>query len=175
MISELELDRAFADKVASSDEFFRWVIEKTKFKGLAGDAVLLKEEQIKTKPRKKPENWWRHWWCELEDGSQSETDIFLVIGFKNSANRIAIHIEDKPPHGKFTPNQYLNYKRRAKFMANNSKFMNYSEFTTVLLAPKSFFEKNAEEVAYFDSLISYESVSEFIPIFRKSLQESNIA
>lgn len=175
MISELELDRAFADEVVASNDFLKWVIEQTKFKGLVDQVILLNEEQAKEKPLKKPENWWRHWWCELEDGSQSETDIFLVLGFKNNSKRIALHIEDKPPHGKFTPNQYLNYAKRAEFMANKDKYMNYSEYTTVLLAPQSFIDSNSDTVVYFDSLISYESVSKFLPIFGKSVQESKNA
>jgi hypothetical protein len=50
-------------------------------------------------------------------------------------------------------------------MANKDNYMNYSEYTTVLLAPQSFIDGNSGTVVYFDSLISYEAVSEFIPIF----------
>lgn len=175
MISELELDRAFADEVVRSKEFFKWVVEQTKFQNIVDHLILLNEEQAKAKPRKKPENWWRHWWCEMEDGSQSETDIFLVLGCRDNSKRIAIHIEDKPPHGKFTPNQYINYARRAEFMLNSDKYMNYAAYTTVLLAPKSFIVENKEAAVYFESLISYESVSKYIPLFGKSIEESKNA
>jgi len=175
MISELELDRAFADKVASSTEFLRWVLKKTEFWDLADQLVLLDREQAEAKPAKKPENWWRHWWCRLDDGSESETDIFLVLQNAKSKQRIAVHIEDKPPHGKFTPGQYLNYRRRAEFMANKEQYMNYSEFTTVLLAPESFIEQNEENVKHFDSVLSYESVSTFIPLFADSIREAKQA
>ncbi|WP_449287798.1 hypothetical protein [Marinobacter salarius] len=172
MISELELDRAFADKVVASPDFLRWVLKKTEFCELAENLILLNREQAEAKPNKKPENWWRHWWCRLDDGSESETDIFFVLTMANSQERIAVHIEDKPPHGKFTPRQYLNYRKRAKFMANKAQYMNYSRFTTVLLAPKSFIDGHEDEVKHFDSVLTYESVSMFIPLFAKSIQEA---
>ena len=172
MISELELDRAFSEKLVSSLDFYRWVLDQTKFRGLSKIAVLLHKEQAEAKPRKKPENWWRHWWCKLEDGHDSETDIFAVFGFPETEIRFALHIEDKPPHGKFTPNQCLNYKKRAAFMSNKAKYMNYSDFTTILLAPNSFLESNSKVTHHFDCIISYELVAEFIPLFSKSLQEA---
>ena len=172
MVSELDLDRAFADEIASSTSFFKWVVQQTKYIEYSEEVILLNKEQADSKPRKKPENWWRHWWCKLEDGKDSETDIFVVLGFSNSDKRIALHIEDKPPHGKFTPNQYLNYEKRAKFMANKVQYMNYYDYTTVLLAPNSFLTKNSDKVKYFDSLISYEDVSKFIPLFVQSLNEA---
>jgi len=170
MISELDLDRAFADKIASSREFLNWVLEQTKFQCLGENLIVLDKEQAEAKPRKKPENWWRHWWCRLEDGTESETDIFIVLKVPSSDERISLHVEDKPPHGKFTPGQYLNYKRRAEFMANKDQYMNYKDFTTILLAPKSFFEENVDKVNHFDCLISYEAVSSFIPLFAHSIK-----
>lgn len=175
MISELELDRAFADKNSSSRDFLIWVLKKTKFHELADELILLDEEQAEAKPNKRPENWWRHWWCRLEDGSESETDIFVVMKVPSSEKRIALHVEDKPPHGKFTSGQYLNYKRRADFMANKEQYMNYSDYTTILLAPNSFYEENGDKVNHFDCLISYEAVSSFIPLFAQSIQEANEA
>ncbi len=87
MVSELELDRAFADKVAASPDFLRWVLRQTEFRELADDLILLHKAQAEAKPAKKPENWWRHWWCRLEDGSESETDIFLVLRMADSEER----------------------------------------------------------------------------------------
>jgi hypothetical protein len=121
---------------------------------------------------KKPENWWRHWWCQLEDGTQSETDIFVVFGFPGSTKRVALHIEDKPPHGKFTHNQYLNYRLRAESMAGKPQYMNYSDYTTILLAPQAFFEEHSDTVHHFNCRISYESVAQAIPEFRQSLAEA---
>jgi hypothetical protein len=169
MISELQLDRAFSDHLASSQEFREWVLNKTKFSPYAKLATLLDREQVAAKPRKKPENWWRHWWCELEDGKGSETDIFATFQLQGTDLRFALHIEDKPPHGQFTLNQYLNYKRRAACMARRAEYMDYSDFATVLLAPSGFIDAHISEVDYFDGTITYESVAAFIPLFGESL------
>ena len=169
MISELQLDRAFADHLASSEEFRGWVLAKTKFKRYADLARLLDREQITAKPRKKPENWWRHWWCKLEDGSESETDIFATFQLQGTDLRFALHIEDKPPHGQFTKDQYLNYKRRAACMARQPKYMDYSDFATLLLAPSSFISAHTSEVSHFDNTITYESIAAFIHLFGDSI------
>ena len=172
MISELELDRAFADEIENSIDFQQWILGKTKFSNESNGLRLLDKEQADLKPRKKPENWWRHWWCKIEDGSESETDIFLVFEKKESQQRIALHIEDKPPHGKFTPNQYLDYEKRAEFMKGKAEFMGYDDYATILVSPKVFIERNQEEVANFDSIVTYEEVSEYIALFGESIDES---
>ena len=175
MISELDLDRAFADKLSSSREFQLWLLNQTKFIDQTDIARLLDKEQAEANPNRNSENWWRHWWCRLEDGSESETDIFVVFELEGQDIRIALHIEDKPPHGKFTPNQYLNYKNRAEFMMGKEKFMGYSKYTTILLAPNSFIEENADKIHHFECTISYERVAELIPLFGRSIEDSKNA
>lgn len=170
MIAELQLDRAFVDKIETSKTFVTWLLKQTKFEMYANTAILLNKEQAELKPKKKPENWWRHWWCKLSDGSESETDIFLVFKVPDSNSRFALHIEDKPPHGKFTPKQYLNYKKRAEYMSEKDEYMNYSDYTTILLAPNSFLKANTEKTNYFDVIVSYESVAKFIPLFEDSIK-----
>ncbi len=56
-------------------------------------------------------------------------------------------------------------------MANKEKYMNYSKITTMLLAPESFIQENEDKVKHFDSVLSYESVSKFIPLFAESIRE----
>ena len=172
MIAELQLDRAFAEKLSSSREFQIWVLEQTKFKDQSRGACLLDKDQANAKPKKRPENWWRHWWCRLDDGSESETDIFAVFDLIAPDMRVALHIEDKPPHGKFTPNQFLNYQRRAAFMSGKDAYMNYSEYTTILLAPQSFIALNLDKVGNFDCKITYEDVARYIPLFGQSVDEA---
>ncbi|SKA28512.1 hypothetical protein [Novilysobacter spongiicola] len=171
MIKESELDRAFADAVATSADFRQWVLAQTPFRESARTAILLRNEQIHARPKVAPANWWRHWWCALDDSTESETDIFLVFELGQTQKRCALHIENKPPHGKFTPSQYLNYRRRAEFMASESKYLNYSEFVTVILAPEQFLKRYASQVCSFDLSLSYEAVSGFVPLFAESLRE----
>ena len=175
MISEGKLDRAFAEKIENDRDFSIWLLKQTKFSEYAENLILLNKEQARIKPKKKPENWWRHWWCELEDGTQSETDIFLVYEFPKTAKRIAIHIENKPPHGVFRKEQPENYKPRAVFMSGKIEYMNYDDFCTIILAPKDFLANNKDMINHFDETISYESFQNNIELFSKSLSESKNA
>ena len=168
MVSEFDLDKAFADKLVSSAEFCIWLLTQTKFRDHATQAVLLWEEQ-KLKQRK---FWWRHWWCKSEDGGESETDIFAVFEVPASSLRFALHVEDKPPHGEFTLNQPLQARARAEFMKKKSQFMNYSDFTTILLAPASFIAKHKSEAKHFELCITYEAVGPMIPLFAQALTEA---
>jgi len=106
------------------------------------------------------------------DGAGSETDIFAVFGFGGSARRIALHIEDKPLHGRFTMDQPKNYRRRGEFMKGKTQYMNYSDFETVLLAPDAFIADHHDVISHFDRRITYESVAAEIPIFGASLADA---
>lgn len=171
-MNELDLDRAFAEKVSNSRKFQEWLLGRTRFSAIAKKLTLLNKEQAEAKPQKKPENWWRHWWCRLDDGTESETDIFLVFESKGTGERVALHIEDKPPHGEFTPNQCENYDRRDRFMSNKRQFMNYGEFETILLAPKALATRNSGQIEHFGVFLSYEEVAEHIGLFSAALQEA---
>jgi hypothetical protein len=74
-----------------------------------------------------------------------------------------IHIENKPAHGKWEPNQAENYRRRA---TNRKMKLRYVDFQIVLIAPTSFIERWPREVQQFDIAISYEDISTFIPEFK---------
>ena len=168
---EEQLDRAFANRIASFAPFRTWVLAQTKFSSFAEEAQLLQEEQAQSRPRTKPENWWKHWWCRLDDGSESETDIFVVLSLSSKDKRIALHVENKPPHGRFTPDQAVNYPRRAEFMANKKRYLTYTEYACVLLAPQAFLDANLPAVRHFDSVLAYESIAVIIPEFAASLEE----
>jgi hypothetical protein len=77
--SEKELDLAFATAILNSKEFCDWLVRQTRFATFVEKAILLCEEQMATRPRVGPQFWYRHWWCKLPDGSESETDIMLIF------------------------------------------------------------------------------------------------
>jgi len=159
-LTEDQLCNAFASKMASSPEFCRWVILQTKFFERAGSTLLV-DEQAK-RPAK---HWWRHWWCQLPDGSQSETDIFMVFEDPRDGFRFALHIECKLLKGKFTPDQWLQYARRAEHMMGKSKYLSYRDYATILLAPMDFATAHPAEAGHFDSFLSFEIVDEWVPEF----------
>ncbi len=164
-IKEVELDHAFAEKLAESTEFQRWLLIGGRFARHAGRARLLSEAQAEA--RASANHWWKHWWCKLPDGSENETDIFLV--FEIEDGRFAIHIENKPPHGKLGLKQAVDYRRRAAFKANSKAWLDYSDFEVVLLAPSAFITRNAECVSQFDRPITYQDVAQHVPLFEASL------
>lgn len=170
-MNEYELDLAFATKLQSSTDFASWFLGRTKFARFSNQARLLVTEQQSARPKVAPDHWWRNWWCRLPDGSESETDIFAVFELTELGRRIALHIEDKPPGGRFTLDQGINYGRRAIFMANKERYLNYDDFETVLIAPESFL--TSEECDQFGKLVSYEDLAVHILKFKESLHEAS--
>ena len=165
MVKEVELDHAFAETLAASDEFQHWLLSNGRFARHTTAATLLVHEQ--TVARKSAKHWWKHWWCRLPDGSESETDIFLV--FESGTGRFALHIENKPPHGKLELRQATDYRRRAALKSNSLEWLNYSDFEVLLLAPAEFIKSHSECAAQFDRVITYEEVAEYVPLFLTAL------
>ncbi len=161
--SEGDLDQAFARAFEADGQMRAWLLGGGRFARLANEARLLIDEQIEARSTT-VNNWWRWWWCKLPDGSESETDLFFV--FQHQEMRFAIHIENKPRHGKISLKQASDYRRRAAFMSNDPRWLDYSDFETILLAPKSLIETNPEEASQFDRCVFYESVAPFVPLFR---------
>ena len=158
---EGELDLAFASKMEESPEFRSWILHHTKFRDFSSRARLLHEEQGSDRPI-----WWKHWWCRIPElGEERETDIFLVFEIEDSGKRFALHIENKKGNGKFLEGQPEGYEPRARFMMNDEKYLSYSEFETVLIAPLVFREKNEEKCNLFGAYIPYEEIAAFIPDF----------
>jgi hypothetical protein len=165
-LNEDALCRILAERMRESTQFRDWILSQTKFRGRA--ARLLHEEQVLSRPKVKPENWWRHWWRKIPDLSRErETDIFLV--FEDSANgdRFALHIENKQD-AKFTPGQAEDYEPRARWMMRTPRYLSYTDFQTVLIAPKKLREKDPR-ASLFHCFVSYEDISHHIPEFERTM------
>jgi len=164
-IQEVELDHAFAEHLEATPAFQTWLLSKTRFRRFAPEAILLAEEQAAAR---KAKHWWKHWWLRCADGTESETDIFAV--FENSTKaRFALHIENKPPHGKLLIKQAADYRKRAIQMAGKDKFLRYEDFATILLAPESFIRQHSECADQFDTHVTYEELADVIPLYADSL------
>lgn len=165
MIKEAELDNAFAEMLLLSHNFQHWVLSGGRFgKGAAQMRLLHREQQeARTAAR-----WWKHWWCRLPDGTEGETDILAIFEDANG-ERVALHIENKPSHGKLTHEQSIHYRRRAAYKAFTSDWLTYSDFECILLAPMRFLERNADQAALFDRTITYENVAIFVPLFAEAI------
>ncbi|MES2136885.1 MAG: hypothetical protein V4502_07490 [Pseudomonadota bacterium] len=165
MIKEVELDHAFAEALADDIDFQAWLLSNGRFARHAGRATLLINDQARA--RKSAKHWWKHWWCRLSDGSESETDVFLV--FEADDSRFALHIENKPAHGKLELQQARDYRRRAAFKSNSKDWLDYSDFEVLLLAPADFIRSHPDCVAQFDRVMTYEEVGRFVPLFQEAL------
>lgn len=161
MIKEAELDYAFADMLASSPQFQNWLLSSGRFAKSASELRLLATEQQEIR---RAALWWKHWWCRLPDGTEGETDIFAVFE-ADDGKRVALHIENKPPHGKLTYEQSVRYRRRAAYKAFDPSWLSYIDFECILLASEEFLDRHAECASLFDRCLSYEPVSRFVPLF----------
>ena len=149
--TEKQLDLAFQHAIENSQIFFGWVLDRTKFAGSSSKIALLRSNYV--------------WHKSNETGIESETDILLVCEEHTSGRRFALHFENKLANGHFTPNQPEQYAIRAKEWMHTPKYENYSDFETVLSAPKLFYERNSVGCQYFNRYISHEDIAEFIPEF----------
>lgn len=164
-ISEADLDHAFAETLLVSRDFQIWFLSQGRFARYSQTARLMNEEQAAARTAK---HWWKHWWTRMPDGSEGETDIFLVFETPD-AERFAVHIENKPPHGTLTLRQAVDYRKRAIVKAHTAKWLNYSDFEVVLLTPRAFADGNAEAARQYDRVIHYEDIAGFAPLFGTSL------
>lgn len=159
-MNEDDYCQIFADALASDPAFRQWVLTRTKFFDRR-EATLLVEEQS-VRPAK---HWWRHWWTQLPDGSQSETDVFAVFHDQEDGARFALHLECKVAKGKFMPNQPAQYALRGEHMMSN-KWAPYAQFDTILLAPAAFAQAYPTDTHAFGAFISFEDVGRWLPAFR---------
>jgi hypothetical protein len=170
-LNEDLLCRAFAEKIRQSAEFLHWVLRQTKFIENLSNAQLLYEEQVRSRPRVQLDNWWRHWWCKIPDsGKEGETDIFLVFEDIQARKRFALHIENKKD-SEFLDGQPDGYRTRARLKMNDPRWLNYTDFETVLIAPAAYRAIQRASCDEFDRFISYESIAPFVPEFRLQIDE----
>ncbi len=169
MIMESDFDQAFADTLTTSTEFRRWLLSGSRFARFGETARLLADEQNEAR---KARQWWKHWWGYMPDGSSSETDIFAVFEIE-PGRRFALHIENKPPHGKLQMRQAADYRRRAIHWAHKPQYLSYDDFETVLMAPAGFIDAHADCARQFDRCLSYEELTSWIPLFAASARDAN--
>jgi hypothetical protein len=150
-VDELALDHCFWREVSSATSplFRDWLISKTTF---AGQSLELLTN----------ETWHQTWFRDPETKKDSETDILLLFRDTSSNKRYALHIENKPLHRTWEPNQPENYRKRATYRMNEGF---YAGFQLILLAPSAFLDRYPVQAKLFDLLISYEDVSKHVKEF----------
>lgn len=104
-----------------------------------------------------------------EIAGAEELGEWVTQVYRPHSFRFALHIKNKPPHGKLTLEQAAGYRGRASFMAKKQRWLNYVDFETILIAPQSFILANAPSADQFDRTISYERIAPFVPTFFEAL------
>lgn len=160
--TEKELDAALENAFKCDIEFTRWFLSKTKFADRCATYLWSRSDNPWGKVRYTAMN------PETGMGEASlkecETDVLVVLEAGND-ERLALHIENKIATGKFTALQPELYHLRAEQWKGNPKYQSYTDFDTVLVAPRRFQERNEAQAGLFGCFIAHEEVAEYIPLF----------
>nr|WP_316641847.1 hypothetical protein [uncultured Roseateles sp.] len=76
-----------------------------------------------------------------------------------------MHVENKTAGGTFTKYQPEGYPKRAEKWVGQEKYGNYTEWTTVLVAPTDFRIRFERQALMFEAFISHEEIAAHIPSF----------
>jgi hypothetical protein len=162
--SEKQLDVALETAFKAQPEFVQWFLDRTRFSGRGAKYHWSRSD---------------HPWGTIDytttnpntgltetSRKECETDVLVVLKAEDG-EILALHIENKIGSGKFTALQPELYRPRAEQWKGNPRFHNYTDFQTVLVAPKSFHDRNRAQVELFDCFITHEDIAKFIPLFSK--------
>src|SRR5262245_50721912 len=146
MTSEKELDLAFKAAISGNPEFCQWFLSKTRLGSAYPRLVFSRAD---------------HPWGKVKlllpnpaSGAlemverEGETDVLLVFE-GDDGKRAAFHVENKRSSGSFTPYQPEVCAARADHWVGNPSYGGYHVWETVLLAPRSFFERNLPDAQKF--------------------------
>ena len=167
--SEKALDRALGIALGGSEAFLRWFLSRTSFADEVVERVLVRSDW----PWGKVEvRLWNAASQSYETTSrEGETDLLIVLQSQRRG-RFALHIENKLSSGKFTDLQPELYRARAAAWARNSRYGDYEEWETILVAPISFYERNQYEARKFNRFVSHEEIAMHIPEFRVAAEQA---
>jgi hypothetical protein len=160
--TEKELDLALADALTNSAEFLQWFLSHTKFRNRSAAFISCRSDHpwgAHPFPIKDPVTD-----SIVETRRQSETDVLLIVRALNG-EILGVHIENKIGSGKFTTHQPEMYSYRARHWIDNTHYGGYKDFDTVLLAPASFKDRNADQAKHFGCFTSHEEIGDKIPVF----------
>jgi hypothetical protein len=162
LLSEAVLDKALALALFERGEFGAWFLSRTKFRGEQAWCVFCRSDNPWSTVRLERSNPVSG---ELDIlAKQCETDVLAVFETEDG-RRLALHIENKLASGSFTPLQPELYRERMIQWKGRPLLGRYSDATTVLVAPKAFYEKFRDAASTFEAYVSHEDIAEHIPLF----------
>jgi hypothetical protein len=135
-VKEKGFDKALEHELRTNPQFAAWFLNKTRFREQKATCVYSRSNNPYGKV---PFEELNQLTGQMATGTrESETDVLVVFETDDNKRRFALHIKNKRAGGKFTPRQAQNYKDRAKHWMGKSKYRNYEEWATVLVAPGKF-------------------------------------
>lgn len=161
-VTEEELDRALAQALMDDPLFARWFLEQTRFAGLDARCVEVRAD-----------NPWSRVNLTLPEGQEgavtevvrdAETDV-LAVYVTSDERRLALHIENKLAGGSFTLHQPESYRARLRQWQGRTKLGMYVDATSVLIAPRAFYEANRVGADVFEAYVPHEVLAEHVPAF----------
>lgn len=159
---EAMLDEALACALVNDENFASWFLGQTKFALETARCVLVRADNPWSKVNLS------HSPTEdaalVELSTECETDV-LAIFETNDNRRLAVHVENKLANGSFTPLQPELYRERLTQWRMRPKLGMYTDATSVLVAPLSFYKRNEVGAKIFDSYVSHEALSAHIEQF----------
>jgi len=164
-IDEKSIDSAIENAFKTSENFCTWILGHTKF-----------AKKNMSYHWSRSDHPWGKVTAELVNPDSNtiqtitrecETDILVVFEDLNENSKVAIHIENKLANGKFEEYQPELYGPRAKQWIGLPKYKSYTDFATILIAPKSFHDKNLARSNTFDSFISYEELAQHVELINR--------
>jgi hypothetical protein len=163
--TEAELDAELAGALRTRPDFAQWFLEQTNFKTVVGKCVLCRDD-----------NPWSRVISEKMDPDSGTVEVFkkdretdvLAIYETDDARRIALHIENKLEDGYFTSHQPESYRERLTQWRKRKRLGMYVEATSVLVAPRAFYDRNKAAARVFESYVSHEDIAQFIDAFKRT-------
>lgn len=171
VLSEDDLCRAFAERVANSQDFKNWILFQTKFASQRFTSRLLKQEQALARPRVLPDRWWRHWfWRIPELGKEHETDVLLLFADDAEGRRFVLHVELKLG-SKLSAGQAASYAPRARHVMEHERRLTHHDFANVYVAPARTILASGADAEVFDAVISLEAIAVVIEDFAAAVTQ----
>lgn len=163
--TEAQLDAELASALRIRTEFAQWFLEQTKFRSEQALCVLCRNDNP----------WSRVVSERLNPNSGAievltkdrETDV-LAVYETTDGRRLALHIENKLEDGAFTPHQPESYQARLNQWRMRKKLGLYVDATSVLVAPRAFYERHLSAAQLFESYVAHEDIAQFIEAFKRS-------
>ncbi|WP_449427763.1 hypothetical protein [Rhodanobacter umsongensis] len=164
--TEKELDAALEKAFKEDEAFAQWFLARTKFAHRGAKYFWSRSDHP----------WGRIPYATINTQTgaseislkESETDVLVVFQAQDE-EFLALHIENKIGSGKFTALQPELYAPRAEHWKGNPKYGAYTDYQTILVAPRIFQERNKFQAHIFDCFIAHEEIAGFIPLFTQSL------